>query len=182
MVYTQESHFRKPALLTADEVSDCESRHPEGMTSAQIVNVFSSRGIRFSEATLRKYIQQGLLPRSQRVGQKGKHKGSRGMYPATTIRQINEIKRLMSMDYTIEDIQQHFALVDGELEELRAILDRIIRKLEKSVKAAVQQGLVNTAVAKQLVEAADTAKQLIGQLEKTAGQIRERAHVARDAI
>jgi DNA-binding transcriptional MerR regulator len=104
------------------------------------------------------------------------------MYPATTIRQINEIKRLMSMDYTIEDIQQHFALVDGELEELKAILDRIIRKLEKSVKAAVQQGLVNTAVAKQLVEAADTAKQLIGQLEKTAGQIRERAHVARDAI
>jgi len=37
-----------------------------------LLDVFPPRGIRFSEATLRKYVQLGLLPRSVRVGQKGK--------------------------------------------------------------------------------------------------------------
>ena len=35
--------------------------------------------MKFSEATLRKYVQLGLLPRSVRVGRKGKHQGSQGI-------------------------------------------------------------------------------------------------------
>ena len=182
MVYTQENQFRKPELLTADEVSEYESLYPEGMSSAEIVNVFASRGIRFSEATLRKYVQQGLLPRSQRVGQKGKHKGSRGIYPVGAVRQINEIKKLMSMDYTIEEIQTQFAFVDGDLEELKALLARIIGKLEESSRAAVGGDLLTTTVARHLNEAKDTAAQLVGQIEQAANRIRERARIARDAV
>ena len=182
MVYTQENQFRKPNLLTTEEVGEIEARHREGLSSPEIVNIFSDRGIKFSEATLRKYVQQGLLPRSQRVGQKGKHKGSRGIYPVSTVRQINEIKKLMSMDYTIEEIQNQFAFVDGEIEELRVLLDRIVEKLEKSLKGSVQGGLVTATVAKQLDEATDTARLLIEQLERTVKQIRERAQIARNAV
>jgi DNA-binding transcriptional MerR regulator len=182
MVYAQETELRGSKLLTSGEVDDFESKHPGGMTSAEIVNVFSTRGIRFSEATLRKYVQQGLLPRSQRVGQKGKHKGSRGIYPVSTVRQINEIKRLMSMDYTIEEIQNQFAFVDGEMEELKQLLDIIVSKLEQSLDAAAEGGLVTSTVNRQLDEAKQTAASLIGQLETAVRQIRERAHIARDAV
>ncbi|MBN2341277.1 MAG: MerR family transcriptional regulator [Deltaproteobacteria bacterium] len=151
------------------------------MTSAEIVGVFSSRGIKFSEATLRKYVQQGLLPRSQRVGQKGKHKGSKGIYPVSTIRQINEIKRLMAMDYTIEEIQTQFAFVDGEIEELKQLIDTIMGKLEQSSQSA-EGGLVATTVLKQMNEAKFSAGELIEQLELIVRQIRERAHIARDAV
>ncbi|MBN2527846.1 MAG: MerR family transcriptional regulator [Deltaproteobacteria bacterium] len=168
--------------MTSREVDDFESKYPGGMTSAEIVNVFSTRGIKFSEATLRKYVQQGLLPRSQRVGQKGKHKGSRGIYPVSTVRQINEIKRLMSMDYTIEEIQNQFAFVDGEMEELKQLLDTILNKLEQSSQAAAQEGLISSTITRQLDEAKETAKSLISQLETTVRQIRERAHIARDAV
>ncbi|MBN2715335.1 MAG: MerR family transcriptional regulator [Deltaproteobacteria bacterium] len=182
MVYAHETELRGSKLLTSSEVSDFESRYPGGMTSAEIVNVFSTRGIRFSEATLRKYVQQGLLPRSQRVGQKGKHKGSRGIYPVSTIRQINEIKRLMAMDYTIEEIQSQFAFVDGEMEELKQLLDTIVKKLEQSSDAAAEGGLVTSTVTRQLEEANTTAKTLVDQLESAVRQIRERAHIARDAV
>jgi hypothetical protein len=56
----------------------------------------------------RKYVQQGLLPRSRRVGRKGKNKGSLGLYPAKTVRRIDHVKRLMGEGYTIEQIQAQF--------------------------------------------------------------------------
>ena len=55
-------------LLQDRELEEIERAWPDGMTSRQIVDVFETRGIRFSEATLRKYVQLGLLPRSVRVG------------------------------------------------------------------------------------------------------------------
>ena len=51
-------------LLEDRELDEIECSWPDGMTSRQIVDVFETRGIRFSEATLRKYVQLGLLPRS----------------------------------------------------------------------------------------------------------------------
>src|SRR5512139_3699256 len=89
-------------LLLEEELGDIERQSPDGLTSRQIVDVFTSRGMRFSEATLRKYVQLGLLPRSVRVGRKGKHRGSCGLYPATAVRQIDHIRRLMAQGFTIE--------------------------------------------------------------------------------
>jgi hypothetical protein len=85
-----------------------ERSHADGLTSVEILDVFARNDIPFSEATLRKYVQLGLLPRSVRVGKKGKHQGSQGLYPASVVRQILRIKQMMSQSYTIEQIQKEF--------------------------------------------------------------------------
>src|SRR3954452_15355029 len=92
---------RASELLDDAELSEIERAHPHGLTSKQIVDLFETRGIRFSEATLRKYVQLGLLPRSVRVGRKGKHRGSCGLYPANVIRRVNLVKGMMAEDLTI---------------------------------------------------------------------------------
>ena len=91
--------------LTETAVREIEAANPDGLTSAELVAVFSGANIKFSEATLRKYVQLGLVPRSRRVGRKGKNLGSRGVYPIRAVRRINTIKRLMAERYTIEEIQ-----------------------------------------------------------------------------
>src|SRR6185503_20086322 len=71
-----------------------EREHAAGLSSAEILDVFAVHGIQLSEATLRKYVQLGLLPRSVRVGRKGKHQGSQGVYPVQVVRQILHIKQM----------------------------------------------------------------------------------------
>ena len=55
-------------LLSDDELKDIAEQYVSGITAVQVVEIFTSREVRFSEATFRKYVQQGLLPRSRRVG------------------------------------------------------------------------------------------------------------------
>lgn len=180
----ENKHTLSPVtgLLSEAEIEAIEQAKPDGISAAEIVAAFAGRGIKFSEATFRKYVQLGLLPRSRRVGTKGKHKGSRGLYPAGTVRQINEIKRLMTLDYTIEEIRQQFAFVGGELEELRRLLGQLIEKLENSVAAEERGGLAAVGVRRRLDEARLAARDLLVQLEETATRIREQAQVARDAV
>ena len=113
-----------PAALTEAELRDIEGHHPSGLTSQELVSAFRSRKVRFSEANLRRYVQLGLVPRSRRVGQKGKHLGSRGMYPLRALRRINTIKRLMSERYTLEEIetepQQAKRALSEQQQELQA--------------------------------------------------------------
>src|SRR5215213_4450580 len=122
-VLPSRSRARASELLSENELQEIEQGAPGGLTSRQIVDVFTTRGIRFSEATLRKYVQLGLLPRSVRVGQKGKHLGSRGLYPAAVVRQILRIKEMMADDYTIEEIQKEFLFVRGDIEDLERKLE-----------------------------------------------------------
>src|SRR5579859_2384517 len=103
-------------LLPEGELAALERKHPEGLSAAQIVEIFRLRAIQLSEATFRKYVQQGLLPRSRRVGKKGKHQGSMGLYPASAVRRINEIKRMMAESDTIEEIQRAFLRFTGDIE------------------------------------------------------------------
>ncbi|MFO0556222.1 MAG: hypothetical protein U0271_48040, partial [Polyangiaceae bacterium] len=118
-----------------EEVLDqVERQHPEGIPSAVILELFERHGLKFSEATLRKYVQLGLLPRSVRVGQKGKHKGSQGLYPVGIIRQIVAIKSMMADNLTIEEIQREFLFVRGDIEELERKLDKIFKTLRDSMK------------------------------------------------
>ena len=117
-------------VLKDDELSAIEGTYAEGITAVQIIDVFTSRGIKFSEASFRKYVQQGLLPRSRRVGRKGKHRGSLGVYPAKTVRRINTVKQLMTEGYTIEEIQGQFLLytdfVEGVAENLAGLWTRLV--------------------------------------------------------
>jgi DNA-binding transcriptional MerR regulator len=124
------------SLLKDEELRAIEGVYAEGVTAVQIVEVFTARGIKFSEASFRKYVQQGLLPRSRRVGRKGKHRGSLGVYPAKTIRRINTVKQLMADGHTIEEIQGQFLLytdlAEGVAEHLTELTNRLATDLAKS--------------------------------------------------
>src|ERR671924_535828 len=121
-----------PRRLLADhEIDEIERSCPDGLTSRQIVDVFETRGIRFSEATLRKYVQLGLLPRSVRVGRKGKHRGSCGLYPANVIRRVNVVKGMMAEDRTIEEIQRSFARFKDEIDTVEKDLRELIAAFER---------------------------------------------------
>src|SRR5205814_1472585 len=67
------------AQREADEYDALEQQYAQGISAAQIVEFFAPRGVKLAQATFRKYVQLGLLPRSRRVGEKGKHRGSHGL-------------------------------------------------------------------------------------------------------
>ena len=121
--------------LTEAQVRAIETTSPGGLTSRELVAAFSEQGIRFSEATLRKYVQLGLVPRSRRVGRKGKHLGSRGVYPVRAVRRINTIKRLMAERYTIEEIQARFLTFKNNIETLDEALGELMVRFEEAVDA-----------------------------------------------
>lgn len=166
----------------SDEVLDAIERgHEEGITSAEILEVFASHEIKFSEATLRKYVQLGLLPRSIRVGRKGKHQGSQGLYPATVVRQIQRIKEMMSLDYTIEEIQREFLFVRGDIEELDRILAKIFDTLKDAAKVRRSE-TSGRAISQDLVSAEGLAKDLVAKLEMIEERLMAQARLARTAV
>ena len=170
------------SLFSEDELVAIETANPDGMSSGDIVELFASRGTKFSEATFRKYVQLGLLPRSRRVGSKGKHKGSKGIYPVGVVRQINEIKQMMSQDYTIEDIRRHFVFVGGEIEELRNLFGRIFGRLEESFASDEEGAFSIAGLHREIVEAENDAKALVVKIEETSGRLRELKRAAREAV
>src|SRR5574342_178180 len=83
-------------LLAPPEIARVERERALGITSREVVRLFEDKGARFSEATFRKYVQAGLLPRSRRVGRKGKHTGSTGLYPVAVDRgRVEALKMLV---------------------------------------------------------------------------------------
>src|SRR5207244_1399022 len=106
-----------------DEFDRLEATHPHGVSAAQIVDFFAPRGVKLAQATFRKYVQLGLLPRSRRVGEKGKHRGSRGLYPASAARRIRLIKSLMDEGMTLEEIRGSFVFFRGQLDGVERSLE-----------------------------------------------------------
>lgn len=115
-----------PTALTEAQIRDIESSSPEGLSSQQLVAVFEDADVKFSEANLRRYVQLGLVPRSRRVGHKGKHLGSHGVYPIRAVRRINTIKKLMAERYTIEEIQAKFLTFKDSIEILDEALEELL--------------------------------------------------------
>lgn len=152
------------ALLTERDLKAIEREHPEGVTSVQVVDVFVHRGIRFSEATFRKYVQQGLVPRSRRVGRKGKHQGSLGLYPTTVIRRINAIKRLQAENYTIEDIQRQFLRFRDEIEELERGLSSVLGGFEEELGKPHFDAHARKTLRKDIADARKAADELCHRL------------------
>ena len=177
-----EVKFKNDSYFRDDELSDIESNYPDGLSSGEIIDILTGRGFKFSEATLRKYVQLGLLPRSRRVGSKGKHKGSKGLYPSGTIRQINEIKNMMSLDCTIEQIRSHFAFVGGEIEELRSLIERILEKLEEGLRNQKSSDLGSSDLRQQIDAVRNVADELISKVESSATRIKKLGQLAREAV
>jgi len=158
----------KVAESTLEQV---EHDHSGGITSADLLSFFEAQEVRFGEATLRKWVQLGLLPRSVRVGRKGKHQGSKGKYPVRVIRQILRIKELMEKDITIEDIQKQILFVRGDIEELETTLDKVFNALDRNVdqRATADQAQALPgirAVKADIARARALADDLLARLEK----------------
>lgn len=116
------------------ELERIERDNKEGVTSVQLFDILQSLGIKISEPTFRKYVQLGLLPRSRRVGQKGKHKGSQGIYPVSTISRIMEIKTLMESDLTLEEIANGVLRFRAHLDQLDETLNELIDAFKEEVE------------------------------------------------
>jgi DNA-binding transcriptional MerR regulator len=162
-----------------DDVLDrLEREHGQGITSAEILDMFAEYGIKFSEATLRKYVQLGLLPRSVRVGRKGKHQGSQGLYPASVVRQIQRIKEMMAQDYTIEEIQREFLFVRGDIEELERTISKVFDALRDAAKDRKSE-TSGRAIQSDLVAAESLAKELVAKLSMIEERLMAQARLSR---
>jgi len=162
----------RAALLDERELEEIERAWPNGLTSRQIVDVFETRGIRFSEATLRKYVQLGLLPRSVRVGRKGKHRGSCWLYPALVIRRVNLVKGMMAEDRTIEEIQRSFARFKDDIDSVQKELRDLIAGFEREAKAP---SVTSDADARRTLEEEITeAKKVAGDLVRRISSLERR--------
>lgn len=127
------------ALLLAAEVRQIEKQNARGLSSAQIVEIFRSRGERFSEPTLRKYVQVGLLPKSRRVGSRGRHRGSSGLYPVTCVRQINEIKRALEQGATLDEIRTSQVGLSGEVRQLERVGDQVLQRFSEAASRCLSE-------------------------------------------
>lgn len=127
-------------LLRPDELDRIERDYPEGVSARVIVDIFKPRGVALSEATFRKYVQVGLLPRSRRVGRKGKHKGSQGVYPVESVRRINAIKQMMLQGHTLDEIRRSYMVVRNHMDTARrefdAVFDGLTEAIAQTEKAA----------------------------------------------
>src|SRR6185295_15408524 len=131
--------------------------------SVEILDVFARHGIPLSEATLRKYVQLGLLPRSVRVGRKGNHQGSQGVYPVSVVRQILRIKQMMAESYTIEQIQKEFFFIRSDVQQLEQLLEGIFKKLDGVVRQRRREQAAQT-VARDVGDARSISKDLLARL------------------
>src|SRR3989449_6736050 len=158
-----------------DDYDALEEEHPQGISAAQIVDFFAPRGVKLAQATFRKYVQLGLLPRSRRVGEKGKHRGSKGLYPASAVRRVHVIKSLMDEGMTLEDIRHSFIFFRGQLDGVERSLDELFAALEKAI---ADKGELRPSRRKELdrllAESRKHADQFVKDMERTVTEITAR--------
>jgi DNA-binding transcriptional MerR regulator len=160
------------AQREADEFDALEQQFPQGISAGQIVEFFIPRGVKLAQATFRKYVQLGLLPRSRRVGEKGKHRGSRGLYPSSAVRRIHLIKSLMDEGMTLEDIRRSFIFFRGQLDGIERSLDELFAALDKSLaeKAEVKPSR-RKELERLLSETRHRADLFVKDVERTVSEI-----------
>jgi hypothetical protein len=161
-----EARFLDEAVLT-----EIEQQSPAGLTAAQIIEAFVHHGIHLSEATFRKYVQLGLLGRSRRIGRKGKHQGSLGVYPATTVRRVNAIKQMMAAHYTIEDIQRSFLRFTEEIEALQRSMAQLLDGFAAELTAGQFPAERRRALSREIDAARSLAAQLGQRVESLERQL-----------
>jgi DNA-binding transcriptional MerR regulator len=172
---SQVARSRAAGLLGDEELDEIERQSPAGLTSRQIVDVFTARGIRFSEATLRKYVQLGLLPRSVRIGRKGKHRGSCGIYPANVVRRVNQVRAMMAADLTIEDIQRSFVRFKEDIERVEKGVRELIAGFEREAKGPTFDPDRRASIEAEIVAAKQAAGELVRRISGVEASLSARA-------
>ncbi|MBC7174313.1 MAG: hypothetical protein H5U40_17845 [Polyangiaceae bacterium] len=172
----------EPGGWSEEELLAVEARFPDGMSVQQVVEIVTGRGARLTEATFRKYVQLGLLPRSVRVGRKGKHRGSQGLYPASVIRQIDHVRRLMAQGFTMEEIQKEFLFVRGEIVALGRKLERIYAVIDEALAERTSEEGGDPLAQRALDDARHAGEELMRRLTDIERRLSMRARMAKAAI
>jgi DNA-binding transcriptional MerR regulator len=120
-------------LVGLKELEKIRAAFPTGIPANAILEIFRPKGVQLSEATFRKYVQAGLLPRSKRVGRKGKHRGSQGLYPVETVRRIGVIKTMMAQGMTLEEIRQSLVFYKNHIDDAEHALDETLEGFELEI-------------------------------------------------
>ncbi len=154
-------------LFTRGEIGRIEREQARGVTSREVVRLFATRGASLSAATFRKYIQLGLLPRSRRVGRKGKHKGSTGLYPVTVVRRIDLIKRMMAEGLTLEDIRDSFVGVKNRLEDVEGPWAGLLLDLGRRAQSHPRR----REVERELSRAEQEMRSALRRIERVGGRV-----------
>lgn len=158
-------------LLRPDEIETIERAHAAGISARQVVELFQARGMRLSEGTFRKYVQVGLLPRSRRVGRKGKHRGSEGVYPPGVVRRINAIKSMMQSGATLEVIRDSFLVVRADLDAAELQLSGVVDRLQKALSVRAISATERARLSAELRKLKDEATRLTRKLERLGSRI-----------
>jgi DNA-binding transcriptional MerR regulator len=154
-------------FLRPDEIERLERERAGGITSAEVVRLFEARGARLSASTFRKYVQLGLLPRSRRVGRKGKHAGSTGLYPVAVVRRIALIKRMMAEGYTAEEIRGSFVTLRNRMEDVERVLAELVASIAVKARAHPRRRQFEAELGRAEREARDVFR----RLEKVGGAV-----------
>ena len=158
-------------LLDPAEIERLERERAAGISSRDVVRLFEARGARLSAATFRKYVQAGLLPRSRRVGRKGKHAGSTGLYPVSVVRRIALIKRMMAAGLTLDEIRESYAVLRHRLEDLDAAYGEVRAQLGARAEAHPQRAEAE----RELERAGRAARAALESLERAASLVARRS-------
>ncbi len=153
--------------LRDDDIEQVERERAAGIATAEVVRLFEARGVRLSASTFRKYVQMGLLPRSRRVGRKGKHTGSRGLYPVSVVRRIALIKRMMAEGYTVEQIRGSFVAVRNRLEDVETGLSALVDELSRKAREHPRRRQFE----RELAAAERAAREALRRLERVGGAV-----------
>src|SRR5512138_912211 len=154
-------------FLAEAEIERVERERAGGISSAEVVRLFEGKGARLSAATFRKYVQTGLLPRSRRVGRKGKHTGSSGLYPVSVVRRIDLIKRMMAEGLTLEDIRGSFVAVKHRLEDVEGGWTAVVSELERRAREHPRR----REVERELACARREMRSALSRVERVGGRI-----------
>jgi len=158
-------------LFEVDELARLEADRPDGVSAQEVIALFQARGLRLSEANFRKYVQIGLLPTSRRVGRKGKHRGSRGLYPTSVVRRINLIKRLMDRGLTLEEIRDSFLSIQNDIERVGEALDSLFARIEERLTRLHEVPESLRPLAKDVEASRRGASVLLQSLEKIGSRL-----------
>ncbi len=164
--------------LSARKLQEIERTYPEGLSSKQILAVLDEVGEPLTEATLRKYVQLGLLPRSRRVGQKGKHRGSRGIYPVEVIRRVDEIRRAMVQGDTLEELARAAQAVRAKLALVRVSMEEVLDAAEADLSHRELDRRSKGPLRTELSDLKRNAKAWLKSLEKWSGDLDRASHKA----
>jgi hypothetical protein len=110
-----------------------------------------------------------------RVGRKGKHSGSCGIYPADIVRRVNQVRAMMAADLTIEEIQRSFARFKEEIERVEKGVRELIAGFEREAKGPALDPDRRAEIEAEIVAAKQAAGELIRRITGVEASLSARA-------